>query len=140
MALDGGLTPKQEAFVLAYMETSNATEAYRRCYDAKNMGEATINVKACELLKNGKVAVRLQILQAKARAAHEITIERLTDMLLDDRAQAKDLAQTATAVAAVMGLAKLHGLIVDKSQSVNLNLNFEDILRARLSRTAVDAA
>ena len=35
------LTPKQEAFCLAYMETGNASEAYRRAYDADNMKPAT---------------------------------------------------------------------------------------------------
>lgn len=67
------LTPKQEAFVLAYLETGNATEAYRRAYDASGMAEATINVKACELLKNGKVAGRLQVLRERAAAKVVLT-------------------------------------------------------------------
>lgn len=53
------LTPKQEAFVLAYLETGNASEAYRRAYNAKGMADNVIHVKASELLKNGKVAVRV---------------------------------------------------------------------------------
>ena len=40
------LTPKQENFCLAYLETSNASEAYRRAYDSENMKPESINVNA----------------------------------------------------------------------------------------------
>ncbi|MHB1934826.1 MAG: terminase small subunit [Leptospirillum sp.] len=58
------LTPKQEAFVLAYIETGNASEAYRRAYDAGKMLPGTINRKAFELLENGKVTARIAELRA----------------------------------------------------------------------------
>ena len=45
------LTPKQHAFCFAYMETGNATLAYRRAYDAQYMKPATVNRKAKELLE-----------------------------------------------------------------------------------------
>ena len=51
------LTLKQEAFVRAYLKTGNASEAYRLAYDASGMSEAAINVEACKLLKNPKVAL-----------------------------------------------------------------------------------
>lgn len=60
------LTPKQERFVLAYLELSDATAAYRRAYDAGAMKTAVIHVKACELKKNPRVAARIADLQAKA--------------------------------------------------------------------------
>lgn len=62
------LTPKQEAFVSAYLETGNASEAYRRAYDCGGSSDAAINVNACKLLKNTKVALRLQELQERAAA------------------------------------------------------------------------
>ena len=52
------LTPKQEGFCLSYIETGNASEAYRRNYNAENMAEATINSRAYELLQNGEITVR----------------------------------------------------------------------------------
>lgn len=110
------LTPKQEAFAQAYLETGNGSEAYRRAYNAENMKENVVHVKACELLKNGKVAVRLTELQKRAQKRHDITIDSLTEMLKEDRALARDLEQTSAAVSAVMGLAKIHGLILDKAQ------------------------
>lgn len=55
-----GLTPKQETFCQEYIKCGNASEAYRIAYDCKNMKPETINVKACELLKNGNIMVRVQ--------------------------------------------------------------------------------
>lgn len=57
------LTPKQEAFVQAYLTTGNASEAYRQAYDAEGMKPETINRKAKELMDNGKIAARLSTLQ-----------------------------------------------------------------------------
>lgn len=42
------LTIKQEAFARAYVETGNASEAYRRAYDAARMKPEVIAVKASE--------------------------------------------------------------------------------------------
>ena len=51
------LTIKQEAFARAYVETGNASEAYRRSYNAENMKQESIAVRACELLAHSKIAV-----------------------------------------------------------------------------------
>lgn len=64
MTKNGGLTPKQEAFCLAYVETSRPSEAYRRAYDAGAMKPTTIKVKAQELLNNPTVAARVKEMQA----------------------------------------------------------------------------
>jgi phage terminase small subunit len=42
------LTQRQEKFCLAYIETGNASESYRRAYNAENMKPVTINRKAKE--------------------------------------------------------------------------------------------
>jgi hypothetical protein len=123
MASDTKLTPKQEAFCLAYVETGNASEAYRRCYNAEKMKPDVISVKACELLKNGKVAVRVQELQAAAVKRHEITVDDLVQELDDARmtALAALIPQSSAAVAATMGKAKLLGLLVDKQEVTGKN-------------------
>jgi phage terminase small subunit len=114
------LTIKQEKFCLAYMETGNASEAYRRAYNASGMKEATINVKASELLKNGKVAVRVRDLASAHAQRHEITIDSLTEMLKADRELARTEKKSADAIAAVMAIAKLHGMVVEK-KNVDVN-------------------
>lgn len=110
------LTPKQEAFSKAYLETGNASEAYRRAYDADGMKENAIHVNASKLLKNTKVALRVGELQKRTQKRHEITVDTITEMLKADRQLARENGQTSAAVTAAMGLAKLHGLILDKAQ------------------------
>ena len=44
------LTPKREKFVQAYVETGNASEAYRRAFKADKMSDAAIAVEASRLL------------------------------------------------------------------------------------------
>lgn len=75
------LTPKQEAFCLAYLKTGNASEAYRQVYAATNMKPATINVKASELLSNGKVTVRLAELNQSAVTDSVMTRQRALERL-----------------------------------------------------------
>jgi len=66
------LTVKQENFCQAYIETGNASEAYRRAYSCRKMKDSVINIKACELLKNGKVTVRVRQLQAELKKSSDI--------------------------------------------------------------------
>lgn len=112
------LTPKQEAFAIAYVETGNASEAYRRAYNAGKMKPSVINVKASELLANGNVAVRVAELQAAHVERHEITIDDLVRELEEARiaASTTEKPQAAAMVAATLGKAKLLGLITDKQE------------------------
>jgi phage terminase small subunit len=112
------LTIKQEAFALAYVETGNASEAYRRSYNAENMKPAVIAVKASELLANGNVAVRVAALQASHVERHEITVSDLIRELEEARvaASTSEKPQAAAMVAATMGKAKLLGLITDRQE------------------------
>lgn len=112
------LTPKQEAFALAYVETGNASEAYRRSYNAEKMKPSVIAVKASELLANGNVAVRVAELQAAHVERHEITVDDILRELEEARALAAggEKPQPAAMVAASMGKAKLLGMLTDKTE------------------------
>ena len=90
------LTPKQERFVLAYLETGNASEAYRRAYDCNGSSEAAINVNACKLLKNTKVALRLHTLQERSAAKVVLTRAFVLEGLMKN-AQAAALKDDYTA-------------------------------------------
>jgi len=76
------LTPKQESFCNYYVESGNASEAYRRAYSCDRMKDTTIHVKASELLNNGKIAVRIRelqgILQEKSDISKEEAVKELT--------------------------------------------------------------
>lgn len=70
------LTPKQEAFCRAYIETGNASEAYRRAYDAEAMKSTAIQSNAKNLLRRTPIARRVDELRANLNKRHEITIDR----------------------------------------------------------------
>lgn len=117
------LTPKQENFCLAYLETGNASEAYRRSYDAENMTPESVNRKAKELIDNGKITARLEELRAPVIAKAQLTVEDLLAELEEARKLAIDTETPAPAVSATMGKAKLLGL--DK-QVVDHNIRVVD--------------
>jgi len=104
------LTPKQENFCLAYLETGNASEAYRRAYDAENMKPESINVNASKLLADAKVALRIETLRAPIIAKAQLTVEDLLAELEEARQLALETEAPAPAVSATMGKAKLLGL------------------------------
>ena len=110
------LTPKQEKFALAYIETGNASEAYRQAYSAGMMKPETVNRKAKERLDNGKITARLAELQAGHQERHDVTVDSLTKELEAARALATKNGQSSAVVSAVMGKAKIHGLIMDKHE------------------------
>lgn len=71
------LTPKQEAFCLAYLETGNASEAYRKAYNASRMSDPVIHNKASALLAKGEIRVRLEELRQPAIDNAQVTVERV---------------------------------------------------------------
>ena len=106
------LTIKQEAFARAYVETGNASEAYRRAYNAENTKQEIVAVRACELLAHSKVSVMVKKLKDEIANRHEITVDRLVNELEEARLAAlgAENPQSAAAVAATMGKAKILGM------------------------------
>jgi len=127
------LTPKQEGFCYSYIETGNASEAYRLNYDVSNMKDATVVNAAYKLLQKGGIRARLEDLQTEHRERHNITIDSLTAMYLADREAARGVDQYSSAIAAVTGLAKLHGLITDK-QKVDVSGKLDVVARLQKGR------
>ncbi len=108
------LTPKQEKFCLVYMETGNASEAYRQSYNAGKMASETINRNAKDLLDNSKIATRLKELRAPAIEKAQITLEcHLNDLkTLRDKADAAE--KYGPAIAAEVARGKASGLYIEK--------------------------
>jgi phage terminase small subunit len=108
-----GLTIKQEKFCMVYIETSNASEAYRQAYNCENMKENSINVNASKLLADAKITLRLEELRKEHAERHNLTINDLIRELEEARKAALSALpspQSSAAVAATMGKAKLLGL------------------------------
>ena len=111
------LTPKQERFCQVYIETGNASEAYRQAYNASRTKPEVVAVKASQMLANGKVAVRIDALRALHQKRHEITVDDLVAELEEARKLAFETEKAAAAVQATMGKAKLLGLVIEKQET-----------------------
>lgn len=75
------LTQKQEKFCLKYIETGNASEAYRQSYNTSKMKPETIHRKAKELMDAGKIAARIKELQEEAKKNSIVTARMKKDLL-----------------------------------------------------------
>lgn len=110
------LTIKQETFAQKYIETGVASEAYRIAYDTENMMAKTVWEEASRLLADPKVSARVKELKALHQERHEITVDSITQELIEDRQFAREQGQAAAAISATVHKAKLHGLMVDKQE------------------------
>lgn len=116
------MTPKQIAFCQAYLETGDASEAWRRSYDASKSNKNSVNRRGHEMLQHSKVIAYLAEERAHIMARHRITVDDLLSELEEARTAAlgADTVQSSAAVSATMGKAKLLGLdkqIIDHTSS-----------------------
>ena len=104
------LTIKQEKFCNLYIELGNASEAYRQSYNCEKMKPESVNIKAFELLNNGKITLRIDELRSELAERHDITKDTLITELEEARQIAKETAKAASMVSATMGKARILGL------------------------------
>lgn len=69
------LTPKQEAFFQAYLETSNSTTAYEMAYDTSKMTRRAVEVEGKKLLKHPAITLRLDNLNQKQEVKTLLSLE-----------------------------------------------------------------
>ena len=108
------LTAKQEAFCLAYIETNNASEAYRRSYNASKMKDGTVHQTASRLLADVDVTARLEQLRAPVRDRAQITLESHLERLNHLSLMAEQAEQYSAAIKAEESRGKVAGLYVEK--------------------------
>ena len=104
------LTTKQEKFCKTFIETGNASEAYRQSYDCQKMKGPTINRNAVALLDNTKITTRVRELQLNLQKKFEVTVQSLSKELDEDRQLARSLGQPGAAISALNVKARIHGL------------------------------
>lgn len=106
------LTAKQEAFALAYVETGNAAEAYRRAYDVdpSKQSNSWVYVEACQLLDNPKISQRVEGLQKEAERLSLYNVKAAFDEYEAARKLAEECKNPSAFVSAVNGKVKLFGL------------------------------
>lgn len=104
-----------EAFAQYVSEGKTSDEAYALAYDRERSDYT--RMAGARLIAKDSVKVRVSELQERHARQTDVTVERVTQMLLEDRLLAHGEGQSGAAVSASMGLAKLHGLIIDKKES-----------------------
>ena len=112
------LTPKQEAFAFKYAETGDAALSYRAAYNTGKMKEGTIWTEGYRLTIHPQVALKITEIRVALAEKNAVTVDSVTKMLKVSYHLAVQKEQTGASVQAAMGLAKLNGLLVEKSDSV----------------------
>jgi hypothetical protein len=89
-------------------------------YTSRNIGKpgGSAEAAASQLLKKVKILDRVRELQAEAAQEVKETIDKCVAELNEDRRDAKAQGQHSAAISAVMGKAKLLGLVTDKHEDV----------------------
>ena len=108
------INTRQELFCRLIAEGRSQYESYTEAgYKATTRGAA--DVEACKLLKAPKIIARVKEIQAENALAARISVASVTKMYVAiyDKAMANDDLGPATA--AVTGVAKLHGLVIDRA-------------------------
>lgn len=115
---------RHERFAQGLAQGKTADEAYQEAGFKPNRGNAT------RLKANESVGARVAELQGIGAERALVTIESLTQELDEARLHAlKDDKGASAAVSAIMGKAKLHGLLIDKHEHsgvMNLTVSSED--------------
>ena len=103
------LTPKQEKFAQVYVQTGNASEAYRQAYDASKTKPDVVNVNASKMMANTKVLLRVKELQEET-AKRELWTREDSVNVLKAIAKGQDPeARPTDKVNAVKALNAMHG-------------------------------
>ncbi len=101
------LTQKQERFCLEYVKCGNASEAYRRAYNAKKMKDETVNNKAYNLLKKGEIRTRVEELRKKAEDESIMSAKELmrfySEVIKSDEVEMKDRLKAADQLSKLRG-------------------------------------
>lgn len=119
--MDNNLTPKQEKFCQEYVTTGNASEAYRRAYDASKSKDSTINRKAKEMLDMDKISARIGSLRSELSKKHSKTREDIIQDLTDIVEQYKLTGKfTGHTLKAIEILNKMCGFNATEKQEITI--------------------
>lgn len=78
------LTAQQEQFAQAIaLENMSQADAYRSAYNTANMGDDTVYVKACNLAKQDKIAVRVAELRQQAMTPKVMSAQKRREKLTE---------------------------------------------------------
>jgi hypothetical protein len=105
------LGARQEQFCQQILAGKTITEAYAIAYGA---GPLAASANGSRLIGKDRVKARIEQLRADESAAARVTLPFLTRALYRVAAMAEGSGQASAAAQAYMGVAKLHGFLVDR--------------------------
>jgi hypothetical protein len=121
------MTPKQEAFCQAVADGLSQSEAYRRAYDAEKMKPETIQKVAHELIKNPKVAPRIQELRGQLAARSLWTREQSITVVIEAIEKARGNNRPSDMIKGVEVLNRMHGYDAPIKHEVTEKKNVADL-------------
>jgi phage terminase small subunit len=116
------LAPKQQAFVQALLKGATYAQAYKKAGfpGGRAMSDQVATSNGSRLLKsNADIQGAMKVMREELRERAMLEACDLIEMLQNTRriAEAADPPQASAAVAAIMGMAKLLGIAVDRSEA-----------------------
>lgn len=127
--MKNSLTPKQEAFAIAYLKTGNATAAYREAYAPKTMSDASINREAHTMVNHPKVALRLAELKKPALDQTQADITRtIKELVSVAYAKVDEPVRWADKLNALEKLMRHQGLLKTDHAQITPNLAIQIVL------------
>jgi hypothetical protein len=112
------LTPKQEKFCQVFIETGNASEAYRQVYNCTNMKPESINRMAKENMDNLKIASRVSELREEHKKRHDFTIDDAVREYDEAREIARMKFDASPMISATSKKVDLYGLEAPKKVNI----------------------
>jgi hypothetical protein len=119
------LSAKQEAFAQCIASGDDQATAYRTAYDASGMKDASIYIEASKLIKNPKVALRVDELKAEVAQQHLWTREMSVMGLMKAYEMATMEKSASGMTGAVKELNIMHGF--NQPTKVSVDLQFKPI-------------
>ena len=119
---DVKLTAKQEAFAQAIADGMGQADAYRTAYDSNTASEGSIYVQASNLMKNSKVALRVDELKSQVVEKQLWSREMSVKGLIQAYRVAQDAKTSTGMTAAVKELNNMHGFNEPTKLSITGNL------------------
>lgn len=115
LILENGLTLPKELFCMAYIDIGNAPEAFEHVWGRKGSAE-----ELKDLIESPACIKRVSHLYNQRVAIMQHSCQVDVDLLVRELEQARQIAiaerEPSAAIAATMGKAKLHGLLIDKKE------------------------
>jgi phage terminase small subunit len=119
---DVKLTAKQELFAQCIADGMGQADAYRTAYEATTASDASIYVQASNVMKNSKVAIRVDELKSQVVEKQLWSREMSVKGLIQAYRVAQDAKTSTGMTAAVKELNNMHGFNEPTKLSITGNL------------------